>query len=194
MKKIFQKVLNFYFSYIKRFKCNYLNDLKSKKISSCYFDVIRFSISTLVFDLYSLDYSFSNQVFLLVDYIKIQELSFLSEYFLVTALFCITLFALFSLRLLNNKKHFLVKFQYDNQLVFLLIFILSCYLILVFQQIDIVSLALTSFNDTIYNDQLSLVSKWIIGISSILYLVFTTKYLKDQKLSNFEYYIILFTH
>ena len=30
-------------------------------------------------------------------------------------------------------------------------------------------------------------------ISIILYLLFTTKYLKDQKLSNFEYYIILFT-
>jgi NADH:ubiquinone oxidoreductase subunit 2 (subunit N) len=40
---------------------------------------------------------------------------------------------------------------------------------------------------------LALISKWVIGISSILYLIFTTQYLKDQKLSNFEYYIILLT-
>ena len=70
---------------------------------------------------------------------------------------------------------------------------LSCYLILLYQQINISLLTLNSFNDTIYNDQLSFISKLIIGVSSILYLIFITQYLKDQKLSNFEYYIILIT-
>ena len=134
-----------------------------------------------------------NKMELSVGYIKIQELTFLSEYFLITALFCLTLFALFSLKLVVEEKHFLVKFQYNNQLIFLLIFVLVCYLTLVYQQLNLSLFELTSFNDTIYNDQLSLIAKLIIGVSSILYLIFITKYLKDQKLSNFEYYVILLT-
>ena len=141
----------------------------------------------------SLETLTSNNVFVLTDYIKVQELTFLPEYFLITALFCITLFTLFSINLIVNKKHFSIKFQYSNQLVFLLIFVIICYLTLVYQQMSISLLSLASFNDTILNDQLSLISKFIIGISSIFYLMFTTHYLKDQKLNNFEYYIILLT-
>lgn len=149
--------------------------------------------NTSMVDLSNLDGLFLNQMSLSVEYIKVQELTFLSEYFLITALFCLTLFALFSLKLVVDEEHYLIKFQYNNQLIFLLIFVLSCYLILVYQQTNLSLLALTSFNDTIYNDQLALVSKLIIGVSSILYLIFITQYLKDQKLSNFEYYIILLT-
>ena len=136
---------------------------------------------------------FLNQMSLSVDYIKVQELTFLSEYFLITALFCLTLFALFSLKLVVDEKQFLIKFQYNNQLIFLLIFVLTCYLILVYQQMSMSFVTLSSFNDTIYNDQLALISKLIIGVSSIVYLIFITQYLKDQKLNNFEYYIILLT-
>ena len=148
---------------------------------------------SLMVNLSDLEGLFLNQMSLSTEHIRIQELTFLSEYFLITALFCLTLFALFSLKLVIDEKHFLVKFQYNNQLIFLLIFVLFCYLILVYQQMNLSLLALTSFNDTIYNDQLSLISKLIIGISSIFYLLFITQYLKDQKLSNFEYYIILLT-
>jgi NADH:ubiquinone oxidoreductase subunit 2 (subunit N) len=144
-------------------------------------------------DLSNLESLFLNQMSVSVEHIKTQELTFLAEYYLITALFCLTLFALFSLKLVIDEKHFLIKFQYNNQLIFLLIFGLTCYLILVYQQMDLSLLALTSFNDTMYNDQLSFISKLIIGISSILYLTFITQYLKDQKLSNFEYYIILLT-
>jgi len=54
-------------------------------------------------------------------------------------------------------------------------------------------LALTSFNDTICNDQLALVSKSIIGASSVLCLIFITQHLKGQKLSNFEHPVVLLT-
>ena len=134
-----------------------------------------------------------NQISIPIDHIKTQELTFLAEYFLVTTLFCLTLFALFSLKLVVDEKHFLIKFQYNNQLAFLLIFSLICYLVLVCQQIDFSMFSLTSFNGTICNDMLSIISKLIIGVSSIFYLIFITKYLNDQKLSNFEYYIILLT-
>ena len=128
-----------------------------------------------------------------IEQVKIQELTFLSEYFLITALFCLTLFALFSLRFFSKSGHSSIKFVYDNQIIFLVVLILVCYLALVYQQASISFLSITSFNDTIQNDPLALFSKWVIGISSILYLVFINKYLKDQKLNNFEYYIILLT-
>ena len=150
-------------------------------------------LNSSVTNLSNLEGSFIDKMSVAVDHIKTQEMTFLAEYYLITALFCLTLFALFSLKLVVDEKHFLVKFQYNNQLIFLLIFGLTCYLILVCQQMDLSLLALTSFNDTIYNDQLSFISKLIIGVSSILYLIFITQYLKDQKLSNFEYYIILLT-
>ena len=147
----------------------------------------------LINDLSNLEGLFLNRVLLSVEHIKIQELTFLPEYFLITSLFCITLFALFSLKIVVNEKDFLIKFQYNNQLIFLLIFVLICYLILIYQQMNFSLLALTSFNDTIHNDQLAFISKLAIGVSSILYLIFITQYLQNQKLSNFEYYIILLT-
>ena len=125
--------------------------------------------------------------------IKIQELGFLSEYYFITILFCITLFSLLSLTPTNNNQSLSTKFQYKNQLVFLFIFGLTLYLVLMLQQTPISLLSLISFNDTIHNDQLSLVSKLIITITNVLYLTFIAQYLKTQKLSNFEYYIILFT-
>jgi proton-translocating NADH-quinone oxidoreductase chain N len=135
-----------------------------------------------------------NSIFLSVEHIKIQELTFLSEYFLITAFFCLALFALFSLKSSSsNKKYFSFKFQYDNQLNFLVILILTFYLVLVYQQIDLSGLTLSSFNDSIINDPLAIFSKFIIGFSSICYLIFVTQYLKNQKLVNFEYYILLLT-
>ena len=159
----------------------YLNNLLN-------FNLLLSTKSSSVFN--NLEGSFLNSILLSIEHIKIQELTFLAEYYLITALFCLTLF---SLKLVGSEKHFSVKFQYNNQLIFLLIFGLTCYLILICQQMDISLLTLTSFNDTTYNDQLSFVSKLIIGVSSILYLIFITQYLEDQKLSNFEYYIILLT-
>ena len=185
-----QNIIMYYY-YLYNVKAFFSFDTKSKKLS--FYVSNLFNLNFLLLDLSNLEGLSLNQMSLSVEHIKIQELTFLSEYFLITALFCLTLFALFSLKVVVDEKHFLIKFQYNNQLIFLLIFVLTCYLILVYQQMNLSLLALTSFNDTIYNDQLAFVSKLIIGISSILYLVFITQYLQDQKLSNFEYYIILLT-
>ena len=153
------------------------------KLATNMFALYHYDLENLSFD----------RVFLSVDLIKIQELTFLSEYFLITALFCLTLFALFTFKFVSKDTDLVSRFQYDNQMVFLLIYILICYLVLVFQQSNISLLAFNGFNDLVFNDPLSVTSKFVIGISSILYLVFITKYLKDQKLNNFEYYIILLT-
>ena len=142
------------------------------------------------YDLESLSF---NQTFLAVDLIKIQELTFLSEYFLITSLFCITLFALFTFKFASNETNLNARFQYDNQMIFLQIYVLICYLILVLQQSNVSLLGLNGFNNLVFNDPLAVTSKFVIGVASILYLLFITKYLKDQKLNNFEYYIILLT-
>ena len=162
---------------VKNFRC-LLNIYSGLILNSDYLDLERFS---------------SINVLESVEYIKMQELGFLPEYYFITILFCITLFSLFSLKVIDKDQNFSIKFQYNNQLIFLLVFGLTCYLILILQQINISILSLISFNDTIHNDQLSLIAKLVIGLSSILYLIFITQYLKNQKLSNFEYYIILFT-
>lgn len=152
-------------------------------------------LSTNMFTLYHYDLeclSFSRE-FLSVDLIKIQELTFLSEYFLITALFILTLFALFTFQFSSKEISLVNRFQYDNQMIFLLVYVLSCYLILVLQQSSVSLLSFSGFNDLVFNDPLSVASKFVIGIASILYLIFITKYIKDQKLNNFEYYIILLT-
>jgi len=182
---------NIIMCYLYNVKAFFNGSFKSKKSAFYVSNVLNFNF--LMLDLSNLEGLSLNKMSLSVEHIKIQELTFLSEYFLITALFCLTLFALFSLKIVVDEKHFLIKFQYNNQLIFLLIFVLTCYLILVYQQMNLSQLALTSFNDTIYNDQLAIISKLIIGVSSILYLIFITQYLQDQKLSNFEYYIILLT-
>lgn len=153
----------------------------------------RFSMN--MFALYSSDletFSF-NQELLAIDLIKIQELTFLSEYFLITALFVLTLFALFTFKFSSRKLSVVDRFQYDNQMIFLLVYVLICYLVLVLQQNNVSLLNFNGFNDLVFNDYLAVTSKLIIGIGSILYLLFITKYVRDQKLNNFEYYIILLT-
>jgi NADH:ubiquinone oxidoreductase subunit 2 (subunit N) len=133
-----------------------------------------------------------NPTFLSIEHIKVQELTFLPEYFLITAIFCLTLFGLFSLKtVVSSNNHFSIKFQYNNQVVFLSVFILICYLFLVYQQIYLSDLTLSSFNNSIINDSLAIVTKFFIGLSSIFYFLFITKYLNYQKLSNFEYCIII---
>ena len=177
-----------------------LNPIKFFNVKAFFSRIVRskYDLSKImahIFTVYSYDLenvSF-NRVFFSVDLIKIQELTFLSEYFLITALFCLTLFALFIFKFGSKETYLNSRFQYENQMIFLLVYVLICYLILVLQQSNISLLGLNGFNDLVYNDPLSVSAKLIIGVSSILYLIFITRYLKDQKLNNFEYYIVLLT-
>ena len=185
----FLYLLYFMLNCVKTFNLSKLFD----KVAKRQYDIAK--IATNMFALYPSDLeslSF-NRVFVSMDFIKIQELTFLSEYFLITALFCLTLFALFTFTFSSKEANLNTRFQYDNQMIFLQVFVIACYLVLVLQQSHISLLGLNVFNDLVYNDPLSVTSKFVIGISSILYLLFITKYLKDQKLNNFEYYIILLT-
>ena len=101
-----------YYYYLYNVKAFFSLDTKSKKLS--FYVSNLFNLNFLLFDLSNLEGLSLNKISLSVEHIKIQELTFLSEYFLITALFCLTLFALFSLKVVVDEKHFLIKFQYDN--------------------------------------------------------------------------------
>lgn len=139
-----------------------------------------------------LDFFSTYPILLVSDHIRLQELIFLSEYFLLTALFCFTLFILVSLKV-SKYSSFSTKFIFNNQLISLLVFIVVCYLALLFQQQKISFLSLTSFNYSINNDLLSFNTKFIIGAFCVFYLLFIQNFLKHQKLNNFEYGIVLMT-
>lgn len=132
-----------------------------------------------------------NGLSLVFGYIQVQELSLLPEYFLITLLFCLTLFMLIFSKITSKKPTFLQKFPYDTQLSGLIIMGLVFYFVLLSQQIDISFLNTASFTATIRNDLLALMAKFVICFFSIFYLLFITKYLKYRKLSNLEYYILL---
>lgn len=132
-----------------------------------------------------------NGLSLVFGYIQVQELSLLPEYFLITLLFCLTLFMLIFSKITSKKQMFLQKFPYDTQLSSLVIIGLVFYFALLTQQIDISFLNASSFSATIRNDLFALMAKFLICFFSIFYLLFITKYLKYRKLSNLEYYILL---
>ena len=63
---------------------------------------LNFLLSTESSSVFSnLEGSFLNSILLSIEHIKIQELTFLAEYYLITALFCLTLF---SLKLVGSEK------------------------------------------------------------------------------------------
>ena len=132
-----------------------------------------------------------NGLSLIFGYIQVQELSLLPEYFFITLLFCLTLFMLIFSKITSKNQIFLQKFPYDTQLSSLIILGLVFYFSLLTQQMDISLLNTSSFSTTIKNDLFALMSKFLICVFSIFYLLFIAKYLKYRKLSNLEYYILL---
>ena len=69
-----------------------------------------------------------------------------------------------------------------------LILLMSCYLIL---NDEIMQLDFLSFNNSIVNDYLGVFSKFVICFFSSLFFFFTADSLKEQKLTTFEYLIII---
>ena len=98
---IFKSVLSQFYNNIKS-----ISSKKFQKVSMYLNNLL--SLSFLI-NLDGFETSVLNQISIPIDHIKTQELTFLAEYFLVTALFCLTLFALFSLKLVVDEKHFLIK-------------------------------------------------------------------------------------
>lgn len=68
-----------------------------------------------------------------------------------------------------------------------LILIMTCYLII---NDDLLILDFITFNSSIINDYFAFVTKFIVCLSSAIYFLIISNYLKEQKLTSFEYLII----
>ena len=117
----------------------------------------------------------------------------LPEYFVATSILSMAIFFSVSQKLqIQNKKTKISFFSIGLvQLNYLAILILFFYCYLCFKQNFLFLSNFISFNNAIYNDFISVFAKLIIGISSLIYLLFIQQYLIDQKLNNFEYYIVV---
>lgn len=69
-----------------------------------------------------------------------------------------------------------------------LILLMACYLII---NDDLMILNVASFNDSIINDYFSFFTKIIICFFSSVYFLFSSNFLKEQKLTSFEYLLII---
>lgn len=123
-------------------------------------------------------------------------LQVLPEYFLATSILSMAIFFSVSqkMQIQTSKKTNLSFFSLGMpQLNYLSILIIFFYCYLCLKQNFLYLSDFISFNNAIHNDFISIVSKLIIGISSLIYLLFIQQYLIDQKLNNFEYYIVILT-
>jgi NADH-quinone oxidoreductase subunit N len=68
-----------------------------------------------------------------------------------------------------------------------LVFIMACYLII---NDDLLVLNFLSFNNSIINDYLGFIAKFVVCASSALYFLIISNYLKVQRLTSFEYLLI----
>ena len=122
-------------------------------------------------------------------------LTVLPEYFVATSILSMAIFFSVSHKMQIQIKKTKINFFSLGmvQLNYLAILIIFFYCFLCIKQNYLFLYDFVSFNNTIHNDFISVLAKLIIGISSIIYLLFIQEYLTDQKLNNFEYYIIVLT-
>lgn len=122
-------------------------------------------------------------------------LTVLPEYFIATSILSMAIFFSVSQKMqIRTKKTKINFFSLGmTHLNYLAILIIFFYCFLCVKQNFLLLSDFVSFNNTIHNDFISILAKLIIGISSIVYLLFIQQYLMDQKLNNFEYYIIVLT-
>lgn len=122
-------------------------------------------------------------------------LTILPEYFIATSILSMAIFFSVSHKMQVQTKKTKINFFSLGMpnLNYLAILIIFFYCFLCIKQNFLLLSDIVSFNNTIHNDFISILAKLIIGISSIVYLLFIQQYLMDQKLNNFEYYIIVLT-
>lgn len=120
-------------------------------------------------------------------------LTILPEYYLATSILSMAIFFSISQKLQVNVKKTKISFFLFSmpQLHYLSILIIFFYCFLCFKQNFFYTFV--SFNNAIHIDSISIFAKLIIGLSSLVYLLFIQQYLTDQNINNFEYYIIILT-
>lgn len=123
-------------------------------------------------------------------------LTVLPEYYLATAILSMAIFFAISPKI-QSKSFKQIKFSLFSSISFqfnyLAVLIIFFYCFLSVKQNFLFLADFVSFNNSLHNDFISLLAKLIIGISSLVYLIFVQQFLTDQKLNYFEYYILILT-
>ena len=122
---------------------------------------------------------------MIIETIQLKELTVFAEFFLGISIMYLIMHGLF-VAFNNNNGFPLIQASLVN-LAIVVIFI-SC-LLLWNNSLNV--LKSISFSNTIVNDYLSFFAKIIIGISSIVCLLFIKQYLISQKINSFEYTILI---
>ena len=123
-------------------------------------------------------------------------LTVLPEYYLATAILSMAIFFSISPKILSKsfkQTKFSLFSSISFQFNYLAILIIFFYCFLSIKQNFLFLSDFVSFNNSLHNDFISLLSKLLIGISSLVYLIFVQQFLTDQKINYLEYYILILT-
>jgi len=113
----------------------------------------------------------------------LQSFSVLPEYFIaISAIYLLIVIVLIT----YNVYGLILQRALSESIA--LILLMTCYLII---NDDLLALNLLSFNNAIVNDQLAFFTKFLVCFFSAIYFFLIADSLKEQKLTSFEYLIIL---
>lgn len=122
---------------------------------------------------------------MIIETIKIKEMGLFPELFLGLAIIYLIMHGLFVF--FNSRNKFpLIQTSMINLSVLTLF--MACFLLF---NDSLVVIDYVSFSNTIANDYLSFSSKILIGITSIICLLFIQQYIVAQKINQFEYIVII---
>lgn len=114
--------------------------------------------------------------------INFKNFTILPEFFLSISILIILLYGLI---LSTKKKNLLIQNSTLNLGILVLFFLL---LLLINENLSVIEKS--SFNNTLINDSLSYFSKLIITFFSLFCIINIKRYLKEQKINNFEYILL----
>ena len=115
--------------------------------------------------------------------ISLQSFTVFAEYFIALSI----IYILIVVTLITYNSYGLILQKSISECMALILF-MACYLMI---NDDLISLDFLSFNHSIINDYLSFFTKILVCFFSAIYFLFIGDSLKEQKITSFEYLVIL---
>lgn len=115
--------------------------------------------------------------------VSLQSFTVFSEYFIALSI----IYILIVVTLITYNSYGLILQKAISECIALILF-MACYLMI---NDDLISLYFLSFNNSIINDYFAFFSKFVVCFFSALYFLFISDALKEQKLTSFEYLLVI---
>jgi NADH-quinone oxidoreductase subunit N len=115
--------------------------------------------------------------------ISLQSFTVFSEYFIALSI----IYILIVITLITYNSYGLMLQKATSECIALVLF-MSCYLMI---NDDLLTLDFCSFNYSIINDYFAFFTKFLLCFFSAIYFLFISDSLKEQKLTSFEYLVII---